>query len=62
MAMTPPVLAPGAGKTKTGRFWTYVRDERPHRGERPPAAMFFIPGPQWRAAGSQKSIIPPMLA
>lgn len=36
-----PVLAPGAGKTKTGRFWTYVRDERPHGGERPPAAMFF---------------------
>src|SRR4029078_5807644 len=25
-----PVLAPGAGKTKTGRLWTYVRDERPH--------------------------------
>ena len=36
-----PVLAPGAGKTKTGRLWTYVRDERPHRGEKPPAAMFF---------------------
>lgn len=36
-----PVLAPGAGKTKTGRLWTYVRDKRPHRGERPPAAMFF---------------------
>ena len=36
-----PVLAPGAGKTKTGRLWTYVRDERPHQGEQPPAAMFF---------------------
>jgi hypothetical protein len=24
-----PVLAPGMGKTKTGRLWTYVRDERP---------------------------------
>ena len=22
-----PVLAPGTGKTKTGRLWTYVRDE-----------------------------------
>src|SRR3954469_17244287 len=22
------VLAPGTGKTKTGRLWTYVRDER----------------------------------
>jgi hypothetical protein len=24
-----PVLAPGNGKTKTGRLWTYVRDDRP---------------------------------
>jgi hypothetical protein len=24
-----PVLAPGNGRTKTGRFWTYVRDSRP---------------------------------
>jgi transposase len=36
-----PVLAPGLGKTKTGRLWTYVRDERSHGGARPPAAMFF---------------------
>jgi len=36
-----PVLAPGAGKTKTGRLWTYVRDERPFAGARPPAATFF---------------------
>jgi transposase len=36
-----PVLAPGLGKTKTGRLWTYVRDERPHGGQRPPAAAFF---------------------
>ena len=27
-----PVLAPGAGKTKTGRQWVYLRDERPHAG------------------------------
>jgi transposase len=27
-----PVLAPGRGKTKTGRLWTYVRDERPSAG------------------------------
>ena len=26
-----PVLAPGNGKTKTGRLWTYVRDDRPDR-------------------------------
>ena len=36
-----PVLAPGLGKTRTGRLWTYVRDERPHGGSRPPAAAFF---------------------
>jgi transposase len=36
-----PVLAPGTGKTKTGRLWTYVRDERPFAGSRPPAAVFF---------------------
>jgi len=36
-----PVLAPGAGKTKTSRLWTYVRDERPYGGERPPAAVFY---------------------
>ena len=36
-----PVLAPGAGKTKTGRLWAYVRDGRPYRGDRPPACVFF---------------------
>lgn len=35
-----PVLAPGAGKTKTGRLWTYVRDERPWGGAAPPAAFY----------------------
>jgi transposase len=35
-----PVLAPGTGKTKTGRLWVYVRDDRPHGGPRPPAALF----------------------
>ncbi len=33
-----PVLAPGNGKTKTGRFWVYLRDERPHVGITPPVA------------------------
>ena len=28
---------PGAGKTRTGRLWVYVRDERPFAGRRPPA-------------------------
>src|SRR4029077_16473035 len=36
-----PVWAPGTGKTKTGRLWTYVRDERPFAGDRPPTALFF---------------------
>jgi transposase len=37
---TLPVLAPGLGKTKTGRLWTYVRDERPAAGEAAPAVWF----------------------
>ena len=36
---TVPVLA--KGKTRTGRVWTYVRDDRPFAGPDPPAAMFF---------------------
>ncbi len=35
-----PVLAPGRGKTKTGRLWTYVRDERPAAGDAAPAVWF----------------------
>jgi transposase len=35
-----PVLAPGRGKTKTGRLWTYVRDERPAGGNVAPAVWF----------------------
>jgi transposase len=35
-----PVLAPGNGKTKTGRLWTYVRDDRPAGDERAPALWF----------------------
>ena len=34
-----PVLAPGTGKTKTGRLWTYVRDDRP-AGDHSPAAVW----------------------
>jgi transposase len=36
---TVPVLA--KGKTRTGRLWTYVRDDRPFAGPEPPAAVFF---------------------
>ncbi|WP_028534590.1 IS66 family transposase [Paludibacterium yongneupense] len=37
---TVPVLAPGKGKTKTGRLWTYVRDDRPSGDDTPPAVWF----------------------
>jgi transposase len=36
---TVPVLA--KGKTRIGRLWTYVRDDRPFGGCDPPAAVFF---------------------
>ena len=35
-----PVLAPGNGKTKTGRLWTYVRDDRPVGDSAAPAVWF----------------------
>jgi len=35
-----PVLAPGQGKTKTGRLWTYVRDDRPGGDTVAPAVWF----------------------
>jgi hypothetical protein len=35
-----PVLAPGTGKTKTGRLWTFVRDNRPS-GDLTAAAVWF---------------------
>lgn len=35
-----PVLAPGNGKTNTGRLWTYVRDDRPAGNTSPPAVWF----------------------
>jgi len=35
-----PVLAPGQGQTKTGRLWTYVRDDRPAGDNAAPAVWF----------------------
>jgi hypothetical protein len=35
-----PVLAPGSGKTKMGRLWTYVRDDRPAGDSAAPAVWF----------------------
>jgi transposase len=37
---TVPVLSPGNGKTKTGRLWVAVRDERPWGSDVPPAAFY----------------------
>lgn len=34
------VLDPGAGKTKTGRLWVYVRDDRPAGNPAPAAAWY----------------------
>jgi hypothetical protein len=39
-----PVLEPGNGKTKTGRLWTYVRDDRPS-GSDAAAAVWFAYSP-----------------
>ncbi|ATQ76838.1 IS66 family transposase [Massilia violaceinigra] len=35
-----PVVAPGNGKTKTARLWTYVRDDRPSGDNAAPAVWF----------------------
>jgi transposase len=35
-----PVLDPGRGKTKTGRLWVYVREQRGWSGPAPPAAVY----------------------
>jgi transposase len=37
---TVPVLDPGRGKTKTGRLWSYVRDDRPFAGKAAPAVLY----------------------
>ena len=35
-----PVLAPGTGKTSTGRLWAYLRDERSYAGTAPPVMRY----------------------
>jgi transposase len=37
---TVQVLTPGRGRTKAGRLWAAVRDERPFAGTAPPAAFY----------------------
>src|SRR5271155_1800557 len=36
-----PGLEPGLGRTRTGRLWVYVRDDRPFCGDAPSAAAYF---------------------
>jgi transposase len=38
---TVPVLAPGLGRTATGRLWVYARDDRLFGGPAAPAAAYF---------------------
>jgi transposase len=37
---TAPVLDPGRGRTKTGQFWAYARDDRPWGGADPPGVVY----------------------
>ena len=47
-----PVLEPGNGKTKTGRLWTYVRDDRPAGKRRGFGGLVrLLAGPQRRTSG-----------
>ena len=50
-----PVLAPGNGKTKTGRLWTYVRDDRP-AGDATPAAVWFAYSPDRKGEHPQSHL------
>jgi transposase len=50
-----PVLAPGNGKTKTGRLWTYVRDDRP-AGDTTPAAVWFAYSPDRKGEHPQSHL------
>jgi len=47
-----PVLAPGNGKPKTARLWTYVRDDRPS-GDTTPAAVWFAYTPDRKGVHPQ---------
>jgi transposase len=50
-----PVLAPGHGKTKTGRLWTYVRDDRPS-GSTVPAAVWIAYTPDRKGIHPQSHL------
>lgn len=50
-----PVLAPGSGKTKIGRLWTYVRDDRP-AGETAAPAVWFAYSPDRKGDHPQEHL------
>lgn len=50
-----PVLSPGEGQTRTGRLWTYVRDDRP-AGDAMPPAVWFAYSPNRRGEHPQRHL------
>jgi transposase len=50
-----PVLAPGNKKTKTGRLWVYVRDDR-RSGSTDPAAVWFAYSPNRQGVHPQRHL------
>jgi transposase/transposase-like protein len=50
-----PMLAPGKGKTATGRLWAYVREESP-TGSSQPAAVWMAFTPDRRGERTRKTI------
>jgi len=50
-----PVLDPGRGKTRTGRLWTYVRDDR-SAGNRAPPAVWYQYSPDRKSERPQKHL------
>jgi transposase len=52
-----PVLAPGLGKTRTGRLWTYVRDDR-LAGDATPPAVWFAYSPDRKGEHPQGHLSP----
>ncbi|EIG0952229.1 TPA: IS66 family transposase, partial [Salmonella enterica] len=49
------VLAPGSGKTKTGRLWVYVRDDR-NAGSSLPSAVWFAYSPDRKEEHPQRHL------